>query len=447
MPGCPHAPRSPADGRRREHRAVQPLAGRAAESRRVASAKPRQDGTGDRSEACMALQHQFALPEGDVLLTGATGFLGMELLLRFLERTDRTVIALVRATDTEQAQKRIERVMRLLFGRDHAHLGRVIALAGNIERDRLGLARSDRELVLSCATEIVHCAATVSFGAGLSECRRVNVDGTRRLLELAEWCGENGVLRRFAHVSTAYVAGAHDGVFGEADLDVGQRFHNPYERSKFEAEQLLRARAGRLPATTVLRPSIVVGESTTGWTSAFNVLYVPLRAFAQGKLHVLPASLSAPVDVVPVDYVADAIVELLRDDAAGLQTYQIAAGERATTVGRLVRLSAEHLGRRPPKIIPPALYRAAYPVLVAASGSRRRAALQRAKPFLPYYSMRTRYRCDRTEARLAPAGLRPPSIETFYGRLLDYAAAAEWGRRPLPRSRASGVRELDVARG
>src|SRR5436309_3470078 len=100
-------------------------------------------------------------------------------------------------------------------------------------------------------------------------------------LDLTERCAARGALRRFAHVSTAYVAGTHEGTFSEADLYVGQSFRNAYERSKYEAERLIRDRVDRLPAVTVVRPSIIVGESRTGWTPAFNVLYVPVRAFAE----------------------------------------------------------------------------------------------------------------------------------------------------------------------
>jgi thioester reductase-like protein len=81
--------------------------------------------------------------EGNVLLTGATGFLGMELLARYLQRTGRNVLALVRAHDREQARTRIDRVLRLLFGRADADEGRVIAIPGDVERDRLGLAALD----------------------------------------------------------------------------------------------------------------------------------------------------------------------------------------------------------------------------------------------------------------------------------------------------------------
>jgi thioester reductase-like protein len=371
--------------------------------------------------------------EGGVLLTGATGFLGMELLARYLERTDRPVFPLIRAPDEDVAKARLHGLLEVLFGRADAHADRVVPLVGDVERDGAGLAPAARDLVRSEVGEIVHCAATVTFTAGLSESRRINVEGTRNVLGLARRCARDGILRRFAHVSTAYVAGEHRGSFGEDDLDVGQRFRNPYERSKYEAEHLVRGASGDLPSVTIVRPSIIVGDSRTGWTSAFNVIYVPLRAFAARKLKVLPAEPSAPVDVVPVDHVADSILELTSTEEKGLHTYHLVAGERATTVGNLVEMSASRLRRRPPPIVPPRLYRLAYPMLLACSGSRRRAALERAAPFLPYYTMGVRYRRDQAARRLDPVGLCPPPLDSYYDRLLDYATASDWGKRPLPR--------------
>jgi long-chain acyl-CoA synthetase len=264
----------------------------------------------------------------------------------------------------------------------------------------------------------------------------VNVEGTRRLLDLAELCVRRGGLQRFGHVSTAYVAGTHQGEFGEGDLDVGQDFRNPYERSKFEAEQLVRGHRGRLPVQ-VFRPSIVVGERTTGWTPSFNVLYTPLKAFARGALPMLPARRSAPVDVVPVDYVADAVFELTSRPAGVEETYHLVAGPLATTVERLVELSAEYFGRRRPLLLPPRLYRRGlHPLLVRRSPARRRRALRRGEIFFPYYSMRVRFDNRRARQCLEPAGVRVPPIERYYNRLLDFALAAQWGRREVPRCAA-----------
>jgi nucleoside-diphosphate-sugar epimerase len=274
----------------------------------------------------------------------------------------------------------------------------------------------------------------VSFTLGLEESRRINVLGTRRILELAELCRRDGGLERLTYVSTAYVAGTHAGVFGEDDFDTGQSFRNPYELSKFEAERAIRDRAGELPVQ-ILRPSIVVGERESGWTASFNVLYTPLKAFARGAYRVLPADFGAPVDIVPVDYVADSIFELSR--SGGEDTYHLVAGERATTLGRLAELASRRFGRRPPRAIPPGLYRRlVHPLVRRASRGRRRRAFERSEVFFPYFSMKVRYDDARARSRLEPAGIQVSPFERYFDRLIDFAERAGWGRRPLPRRAA-----------
>jgi long-chain acyl-CoA synthetase len=255
------------------------------------------------------------------------------------------------------------------------------------------------------------------------------------MLEFGELCQEREGLEHFAYVSTAYVAGTHEGEFAEDDLDVGQDFHNSYERSKFEAEQLVRRHADRLPIQ-IFRPSIIVGEHSSGWTMSFNVLYSPLKAFARGALPAIPADPDAPVDVVPVDYVADAVFRLANRPARRSgETYHLVAGSSATTVRRLVKMSASYLGRRPPLVIPPRLYaRFVHPLLVRVRGGRSRRALEEMKVFFPYFSMRVRYRDQRTRSRLAPLGIEPPPVEAYYHRLIDFATRAKWGRAPVGRA-------------
>ena len=167
---------------------------------------------------------------GAVLLTGATGFVGREILSRFLERGDRHIFALVRADNDDQAAERLP-----------AH-DRLTAVAGDIEQQELGLADGTSELLRREVTTVLHCAASVSFDLPLEESRSVNVEGTRRMLEFARGCPG---LERFSYVSTAYVAGEPGGLFREDELAVGQRFRNPYERSKFEAELALRSEGAR----------------------------------------------------------------------------------------------------------------------------------------------------------------------------------------------------------
>ena len=337
---------------------------------------------------------------GAVLMTGATGFVGMELLRRFIERGDRRIHALVRAADDEAAAERLP-----------AH-PRLSAVAGDIEQPGLGLSEENRERLAQDVTTVVHCAASVSFDLSLEESRRVNVDGTRNVVDFAQRCRR---LERLTYVSTAYVAGEPRGLFREDQLDVGQRFRNTYERSKFEAERMIRSEAAGLPLQ-ILRPSIVVGDSRTGRTSSFNVLYGPLKALARGRIPAIPARRSSPVDIVPVDYVADRAYELATEGPDG--TFHLVAGRNATTVGRLLELASGHLRRPAPTVLPPGLYRrVAHPWL-----RRKYRGLRRLEVYFPYFSMRVRFD-DR--------GLGPgPAVEGYFHRLVEFAQRAGWGRVP-----------------
>jgi thioester reductase-like protein len=367
-----------------------------------------------------------------VLLTGATGFVGMELLARYLERTDRRVYALVRGASERDVGARLERTLLCLFGADHPYARRVVAVRGDVTSPGLGLGGRRDQLAERVST-VVHGAASVSFELGLGDMRQINVEGTRRVLEFAERADVRGGLRRFSYISTAYVAGKHVGCFSEDDLDVGQHFRNAYEQSKFEAERLVAG--ARLPVT-VLRPSIIVGERDSGWTQSFNVLYWPLRAFSRGSYVALPARRDAPVDVVPVDYVADAIFALSQAPEAEGATYHLTAGSSVTSVGELVELAAAYFRRPAPRLISPGVYRrVVHPLLLqAVRDERSRRALSRSEVFFPYFEMAVTYDDRRSRVALRGTGIAPTPLPRYFGQLLEFALAAEWGRRPISRA-------------
>jgi thioester reductase-like protein len=369
------------------------------------------------------------VPEGALLLTGATGFVGMEVLARFLERSDRHIVALVRAEDDEQAAARLRGTIESSCGHADAFEDRVTAVASDLTAPRLGLGERWAPLAERVGA-IVHGAASVAFDLSLEESRQINVEGTRRMLELARACPR---LERFTYVSTAYVAGDRRGTVYEDDPGGGP-FRNAYERSKHEAERLVAACRDELDVT-IVRPSIVVGDHRTGWTAAFNVLYAPLRAFEAGIIPVVPARRRSPVDVVPVDYVADAVHALAEAPEAAGQTFHVVAGARASTVGEIVRMAGERFTARQPKIVPPAAYHAVIAKIVekrAPSSARRMLASN--EVYFPYFAMRVRYDDARARAILEPRGIEPAPLGTYFDRLMDYAEAARWGRRTVART-------------
>jgi long-chain acyl-CoA synthetase len=373
-------------------------------------------------------------------LTGATGFVGQAVLHRLLERTDRPVHALVRAPDQEAADDRLRGVLQALYDDPDRHADRVHAVPGDLTSPRMGMSDDRREALAADVDEIVHCGASVSFELGLRESRAINVAGTARVLGLAEDCAGRGGLRRMTSVSTAYVAGDRSGTVAEEELDAGQGFRNSYEQSKHEAEAMVRSHMDRLPLT-VVRPSIVVGERGTGWTSSFNVIYGPLRAFASGAYPVLPGRRRAPVDVVTVDYVADAILALSGAQEARGGTYHVVAGERASSLGELGDLASSRFRRPMPRLIPPKLYRRfVHPFVLRRTSGRTRRALERSEVYFPYFSMGVRFDDRRARELLEPRGIRPAPMSEHFDAMVDFAERARWGKEPISRAQASAQR-------
>jgi thioester reductase-like protein len=364
-------------------------------------------------------------PTRTILLTGATGFVGMTILRRLLAAGN-DVTCLVRADDDAQADARLRAVLARI---DAPSTGSARAVAGDVTSERLGLGDRHDELAAQTDT-VIHGAASIVFDLPLDEARSINVQGTRRVLDFATAAR---ALERFMHVSTAYVAGDRRGTAYEDDARRGP-FRNSYEQTKHEAESLVRGSG--LP-WTIARPSIVVGESDSGWTSSFNVLYGPLRAFAAGAYRVVPARRRSPVDVVPVDYVADAVVALAEHPEAAGATVHLTAGAGATTVGEIMGLATRGLGRDLPRLVPPRLYPPWVHGLVMRSAPHAaQRLLARSQVYFPYFAMRVRFDDSRARALLGPQGIEVPPLESYFDRLIAFARAARWGRRPLGRVEA-----------
>lgn len=306
-----------------------------------------------------------------ILVTGASGVLGSDLLPALLQRWP----------DAE-----ITTVSRKPFAS--------FALAArHIEQDLTGpLARNEelREAVAS-ADYIVHLAANVAWDLPDHEALQANTHSTERLLGFCRQHAKR--LKRFVHMSTAYVQ-------GRTLIDDGTRpcerstFNNSYEMSKYLSEQAV-IDSG-LPFS-IVRPSLVVGRSDSGYVDTFNGLYYLLRFYCGGYLPVIAGDATATVDVTPVDYVTRATLRAMTDPQDG-RIYWAISAERSPEVGTLVdTLTAMINGRR-------ALFDAAAlprPGIVSRRNWEtllRPAILRQAQPslqrmisyvdvFLPYFSM------------------------------------------------------------
>ena len=371
-----------------------------------------------------------------VFVTGTTGFLGRYLAQGLLAQGEDLVL-LVRGASRPHAEERAREALAWLDESLAKEVGgRVRVCPGDLDRPGLGLSPEDRALVIERCDSFLHCGASVRFDLPIEAARAVNVEGTRAVLDLARERARRGDLARIDHVSTCYVAGDRRDVVAEDELQDGVAHRNTYERTKFEAEHMIREAREELPIA-VHRPSIVVGESDFGRTSNFNTLYWPLKIYAQGYWRTLPGSSSTPVDIVPVDFVRDALLALRRDPGTLGGTFHLAAGlDGATTIREVLALMHAHFPeRRPVRVVDPGWWlRGAHPVLKRLSFGRFRRFLETLEVYIPYFLGNPRF--DNTDARrfLAESGILAPSVASYFGRLVAYCVETGWGGDADPAS-------------
>jgi thioester reductase-like protein len=301
----------------------------------------------------------------------------------------------------------------------------VIGVPGDVTEGELGLSGADRQ-ALRDVDRIIHCAASVSFDLPLADAREINVLGTERMLALARTLPK---LERFDAVSTAYVAGCRDDLVLESDLEHDKGFHNTYEQTKHQSEQLLRKAMKDLPIA-VHRPSIVVGDSRTGKTGAWKVLYWPLKVIARGFLPVIPYDPKGTLDIVPVDYVADGILALADQPSTIGGTFHLTAGPgRDTTMQELTELVFRKLGRRPPVRVRPSVWRRMVrPALRVAPSQGIKRTLSTGVVYRPYLELRLRFETREADRHLAGT-VKCPRVVDYIDTIVAEALRTDFGKR------------------
>jgi thioester reductase-like protein/predicted lipid carrier protein YhbT len=354
-----------------------------------------------------------------VLLTGITGSIGSWIARKALFAGNK-LLAVVRADSDVIARSRVQAAMDVVGAGEF--FGNVEVMRGDICLEGLGL-----ESMMSNASDIsliIHCAAVLEFGDNFAELnRQVNVGGTKNVLELAE------KLRvPICHLSTAYVAGKRNRTVYENEVDVGQEYHNTYERSKCQAETLVHEWSHRTGLDSfIFRPSIVVGDKEDGRILNFDGLYNLMRFFESvgsvvgRKDFRVIGNPDSTKNFVPVDYVADAVWHIVRYDSPG--TYHI-TNPSPIMLSELRQIFADLFDLPGARFVHQSDFQ-------KMQASRLERMYQEAtSSYLPYFMEEPVFDRTNTDCALRCTSLEIQEMDTeFFSRLLGYARRVKWGKR------------------
>lgn len=354
-----------------------------------------------------------------VLLTGFPSLLARKMCEELVRGPQRTLVyAVVRADLRADAEAALDTLT--LHERQ-----RVVLLEGDAAAMDYGL--SGKELAaIGPEVDILHHMARVTyFGADRRLAEEVNVNGAREAVEVASQCP---ALKNLVYYSTAQVSGDRTGFVLEHELDAGQAFHNVVEETLAHGERFVRARMGKLPIT-VVRPTIVVGDSRTGEVDRFDGPYFLLLLILTSPMDLpvpLPAKGDVPLHLVPVDYVVRAAKLIGRDRRAPGRTFHV-GDPVPLTARRVFELMAIAAGRNPRGFIPTNLTKA----LLRTPGLDRLAKSPRA--FVDALATPVAYSFANTTELLADTDVRCPPFESYVDGLVDYVRQRLRDKRGKPR--------------
>ena len=343
-------------------------------------------------------------------ITGFPGFIANRLVERLAGSTGKLIL-LVQPSLRERAQEELSRIAAST-GRESSTFHTVV---GDISLPELGLSEVDCKLVRAETTRVFHLAAVYDLAVARELATKVNVDGTRNVSSFARSLPR---LRHFHHVSTCYVAGKREGRILETELKHDAGFRNFYEESKYLAEFEVESLKRDLPVT-IHRPAVVCGDSKTGETAKYDGVYYLifyLLRWPRGLSMLNIGNHEVALNLVPVDFVVDAMASLAFEEHAVGKTLQLADPNPLTT-NQLFNAIARSISGRQSKITAPPSWVEFFlmlPPSPAITGLPHHA--------VPYFFVEQSYDVSESTALLEPYGIRCPPFESYVDRIVEFAA-------------------------
>jgi thioester reductase-like protein len=287
-----------------------------------------------------------------IFLTGSTGYIGAHVAANLLSQHDATLNLLVRARDARDAELRLWQALQLhLAFPDFCEYleAKIRIFCGDLTSPQFGLDREDYDRLVHTTDSVIHCAASLNRKSEKS-CLNVNLRGTLEVIQLARRAQNRHGLRRYSHISTVAVAGkrSHEVVSEDRAIEWDRSDYDPYARTKKFCEHMVRELLPDVPLT-IFRPSIVLGDSRYPETTQFDMV----RSFVfLAGLPVLPFRPHDRIDIVNVDFVADAITTLHMKANTAHDTYHLSSGTDSQTFRQLTRALAAAQNKHGPLFMP-----------------------------------------------------------------------------------------------
>jgi thioester reductase-like protein len=354
-----------------------------------------------------------------IFLTGSTGYIGAHVAANLLRDHGASLNVLVRARDDGEAQGRLWQALQLHleFPQFYEFLQtRVRVFRGDLTEPGFGLSRDEYDRLVHTTDSVIHCAASLNRKSEKS-CLNVNLRGTLEVLTLARSAEHYHGLRRFSQVSTVAVAGKrHNEVVSEdRSIDWERSDYDPYARTKKFCEHMMRVLLPETPKT-VFRPSIVLGDSRYAETTQFDM--VKAFVFLAG-LPVLPFRPKDKIDIVNVDFVAEAIATLHQKERPEHETYHLSSGLGSQTFREITTALAAAQQKRAPVFVPVAErpFAGSVNFLANRSGAIGKGA-SLMKVFMPYLVWNTVFDNKRVTKEL---GKKPAAFSEYCYPLLKFS--------------------------
>src|ERR1700678_592719 len=371
-----------------------------------------------------------------IFLTGSTGYIGAHVAANLLRDHGAALNVLVAPHDVREAEGRLWQALQLHmdFPQFYEYLQtRVRIFRGDLTDPGFGLGRDEYDRLVHTTDSVIHCAASLNRKSEKS-CLNVNLRGTLEVLTLARHAEHYHGLRRFSQVSTVAVAGKRQNevVTEDRSIDWERSDYDPYARTKKFCEHMMRVLLPETPKT-VFRPSIVLGDSRSAETTQFDLV----RSFVfLAGLRVLPFRPTDRIDIVNVDFVADAIATLHQKENPQYDTYHLSSGTGSQTFREITKALSAAQNKRAPVFVPVAERPFAGSVNFLAN---RKGAVGKGaslmKVFMPYLVWNTVFDNRRVTAEL---GKKPVPFSEYCYPLYKFSSENNFTYRYRPWPAAAG---------